>query len=123
MNRKTKFLVSFLSACVAAFVWIVAWQPSRPGAVPAATPSAAAAADDAGIVIVIRADGLVEMDGASLDLAQLREKLSAEARFTEDRPIRIRATGSVPYKHVTDVLQICSDASLRDILFSGSPTI
>ena len=70
------------------------------------------------IIINVLPDGEVRVEGASVDLTQLHDKLAAIAKQFENQPVRIRGDGKVPYQRIVEVIDTCQKAGICNISFA-----
>ena len=70
------------------------------------------------IIINVLPDGEIRVEGASVDLIQLHEKLAAIAKQFENQPVRIRGDGKVPYQRIVEVIDTCQKAGIWNISFA-----
>jgi len=70
------------------------------------------------IIINILADGSVKVEGSSVTLIQLREKLSAVAKQYKNQPVRIRGDGNVNYQRIVEVIDTCQKSGIWNISFA-----
>ena len=70
------------------------------------------------IIINVLPDGELRVEGASVDLTQLHEKLAAIAKQFENQPGRIRGDGKVPYQRIVEVIDTCQKAGIWNISFA-----
>lgn len=87
---------------------------------PVVLPAAAAsleqaAAADAPLVIGIDKDGRFYLDGATVTLTALRERLHREAAASPGRPVRIDGDRRAAYQHIVHVLDLCQFEGLTNI--------
>jgi biopolymer transport protein ExbD len=85
-----------------------------------ATLVAADAAPDP-LVIGLDARGQVFIDGQALSLAQLHERLRAEALKQPPRPIRIDGDRRTAYQHVVSVMDLAQFEGLRHVSLRTRP--
>jgi biopolymer transport protein ExbD len=103
--------------------FIVTWQFSRSEtelnvSVPTAEEGAELTRPKGEIIINVLSDGVIRVEGATVDLAQLHDKLSAIARQFENQPVRIRGDGSVAYQRIVEVIDTCQKAGIWNISFA-----
>ena len=79
------------------------------------------------IIVNVRDNGVITIDGQQYTESDLRERLNSIARAYEDpttgksrQPIRIRGAGQVEYERVLEVVDLCKEAGIWNISFSGS---
>jgi biopolymer transport protein ExbD len=70
------------------------------------------------IIINVLSDGAIRVEGLTMDLPQLLNKLSAIARQFENQPVRIRGDGSVAYQRIVEVIDTCQKAGIWNISFA-----
>ena len=70
------------------------------------------------IIINLKQDGTVELERATLSLAQLQQKLSDISNVFPDQAVILRGAEDVEYKHVVEVLDVCRAAKLTNIAFA-----
>ena len=70
------------------------------------------------IYINVLADGSIKVEGNSVDLPALLEKLSSIAAQFENQPVRIRGDGGVAYQRIVEVIDTCQKAGIWNISFA-----
>jgi len=70
------------------------------------------------IIINVLTDGALRVEGASVDLIQLHDKLSAIAKQFKNQPVRIRGDGKVAYQRIVEVIDTCQKAGIWNISFA-----
>src|SRR5471030_842783 len=70
------------------------------------------------VIINLKSDGTVELERATLTLAQLQQKLSEIQQVFPDQAVILRGSENVAYKHVVEVLDACRAAKLTNIAFA-----
>jgi biopolymer transport protein ExbD len=103
--------------------FIVTWQFSRSEtelevAVPTAEEGSETDRQKGEIIINVLSDGAIRVEGLTMDLPQLLNKLSAIARQFENQPVRIRGDGSVAYQRIVEVIDTCQKAGIWNISFA-----
>jgi biopolymer transport protein ExbD len=103
--------------------FIVTWQFTRSEtelsvSVPTAEEGADPSRQRGEIIINVLADGTIRVEGLTVDLDQLRDKLSAIARQFENQPVRIRGDGGVAYQRIVEVIDTCQKAGIWNISFA-----
>jgi len=103
--------------------FIVTWQFTKSEtelsvSVPTAQEGADPERQRGEIVINILADGSIKIEGGTVDLAQLLEKLASISAQFKDQPVRIRGDGGVSYQRVVEVIDICTKAGIWNISFA-----
>jgi biopolymer transport protein TolR len=67
------------------------------------------------LVIIIRADGAVQLDGAPTAVSELIGELTPLLSADPDRPVHVRADKSVPYGRVAEVMAAVQKAGAKKI--------
>lgn len=103
--------------------FIVTWQFSRSEtelnvSVPTAEEGAELNRPKGEIIINVLPDKTIRVEGLTVDLTQLLDKLSAIARQFENQPVRIRGDGKVPYQRIVEVIDTCQKAGIWNISFA-----
>lgn len=103
--------------------FIVTWQFSRSEtelnvSVPTAEEGSELNRPKGEIIINVLSDGIIRVEGNTVDLGQLREKLAAIARQFENQPVRIRGDGKVEYQRIVEVIDTCQKAGIWNISFA-----
>ncbi len=103
--------------------FIVTWQFTRSEtelsvSVPTAQEGAEPERQRGEIVINILADGTIRIEGTTVDLPQLLEKLASIAAQFENQPVRIRGDGGVEYQRIVEVIDTCQKAGIWNISFA-----
>ena len=103
--------------------FIVTWQYTRAEtelsvSVPTAQEGADPQRQIGEIVINILADNTIRVEGTTVDLEQLLDKLSKIAKEYENQPVRIRGDGGVQYQRIVEVIDTCQKAGIWNISFA-----
>ena len=103
--------------------FIVTWQFTRSEtelsvSVPTAQEGAEPERQRGEIVINILSDNTIRIEGTTVDLAQLLEKLAKIAGQFENQPVRIRGDGAVAYQRIVEVIDTCQKAGIWNISFA-----
>lgn len=103
--------------------FIVTWKFSRSEtelnvSVPTAEEGSELTRPKGEIIINVLADGVIRVEGVTVDLPQLRDKLAAIARQFENQPVRIRGDGGVAYQRIVEVIDTCQKAGIWNISFA-----
>jgi biopolymer transport protein ExbD len=103
--------------------FIISWQFSQSEtelnvAVPTAQEGAEPERMRGEIIINVLAEGLIRVEGVTVDRQQLFEKLSKIAKQYESQPVRIRGDGDVPYQRIVEVIDTCQKAGIWNISFA-----
>jgi biopolymer transport protein ExbD len=85
-------------------------------AVPANPDDAALEKD--GLVINVKADGGIVMEGDQLTLDGLLELLKERAKRNQDQAVRIRGDAAVEYQRIVEVIDACQKAGLWKTSFA-----
>lgn len=70
------------------------------------------------ILVNVRADGTVVVEGKQLSLEQLQEKLTGVVKIYKDQPIRLRGDGNVMYQKMVQIIDACRKAGVWNISFA-----
>ena len=103
--------------------FIISWQFSRSEtelnvSVPTAQEGAEPERQRGEIIINVLPDGTIRVEGATVDLSQLRDKLADIAKQFENQPVRIRGDGNVAYQRIVEVIDTCQKAGIWNISFA-----
>lgn len=103
--------------------FIVTWQFTRSEtelnvSVPTAEEGSELNRPKGEIIINILGDGVIRVEGITVDLVQLHEKLAAIAKQFENQPVRIRGDGKVAYQRIVEVIDTCQKAGIWNISFA-----
>lgn len=103
--------------------FIISWQFSRSEtelsvSVPTAEEGAEPERQRGEIIINVLSDGILRVEGVTVDLSQLHEKLAAIAQQFENQPVRIRGDGNVAYQRIVEVIDTCQKAGIWNISFA-----
>lgn len=103
--------------------FIVTWQFSRSEtelnvSVPTAEEGSELNRPRGEIIINVLATGVIRVEGGTVELPQLHEKLAAIARQFENQPVRIRGDGGVAYQRIVEVIDTCQKAGIWNISFA-----
>lgn len=103
--------------------FIVTWQFSRSEtelnvSVPTAEEGSELNRPKGEIIINVLPDGVIRVEGSTVDLPQLLDKLSAIARQFKNQPVRIRGDGSVDFQRIVEVIDTCEKAGIWNISFA-----
>ena len=78
------------------------------------------------IIVNVRENGIITIDGQEYAEDDLRTRLNSIAEAYKDaetgksrQPIRIRGAGKVDYERVLEVVDLCKEAGIWNISFSG----
>ena len=103
--------------------FIISYQFSRSEtelkvAVPTAQEGAEPERQRGEIIINVLTDGTLRVEGATVDFAQLHDKLAAIAKQFKNQPVRIRGDGKVAYQRIVEVIDTCQKAGIWNISFA-----
>lgn len=103
--------------------FIISWQFTRSEtelnvSVPTAQEGADPNRQRGEIIINILADGSIRVEGISVDLAKLSQKLAPIAVQFKNQPVRIRGDGNVPYQRIVEVIDTCQKSGIWNISFA-----
>lgn len=111
--------------------FIVTWQFSRTEMdLKVSVPTSSQGANDkkrplGEIIINIRNNGDLVVNGQILEETQLQSKLENIAKAHEDpktgksfQPVRLRGAGEVPYQRMVEVIDLCQKAGIWNISFA-----
>jgi len=91
--------------------------------IPVASDAAVPELVDGRVVINIYIDGTVkDVDGNTLTIPQLRERVSRAKSQNANTRIHLRAHKGVPYKHIQEVSQASAQAGVPTVIFSTYQT-
>ena len=103
--------------------FIVTWQFTRSEtelsvSVPTAEEGADPQRQRGEIVINILSDNSIRVEGLTVSLSQLQQKLSLIAQQHENQPVRIRGDGAVAYQRIVEVIDTCQKSGIWNISFA-----
>jgi biopolymer transport protein ExbD len=103
--------------------FITSWQYSKSEtelnvSVPTAQEGADPDRQRGEIIINILPDSTIRVEGITVDLEQLRGKLTAIAKQYQNQPVRIRGDGDVPYQRIVEVIDTCQKSGIWNISFA-----
>lgn len=103
--------------------FIVSWQFTRSEtelsvSVPTAQEGAEPERQRGEIVINILSDRTLKVEGNTVDLDALLNKLSSIAAQFKNQPVRIRGDGKVDYQRIVEVIDTCQKAGIWNISFA-----
>lgn len=103
--------------------FITSWQYSKSEtelnvSVPTAQEGADPDRQRGEIIINILPDSTIRVEGITVDLEQLRGKLTAIAKQYRNQPVRIRGDGDVPYQRIVEVIDTCQKSGIWNISFA-----
>jgi biopolymer transport protein ExbD len=103
--------------------FIVTWQFSRSETeLKISVPSSQEGADPkrvlGEIIVNVRANGEVVVEGQVMSQDQLKQKLSAIARQHQNQPVRLRGDSKAEYQMMVEVIDTCQKAGIWNISFA-----
>lgn len=103
--------------------FIVTWQFSRSETeMKISVPSSEEGADPkrviGEIIVNVRADGEVIVDGQVMSQAKLKEKLAAIVSQHKNQPVRLRGDAKTEYQTIVEVIDTCQKAGIWNISFA-----
>ena len=103
--------------------FIVTWQFTRSEtelnvSVPTAEEGSELNRPKGEIIINVLPDGTIRVEGLTVNLPQLHEKLAAIAKQYENQPVRIRGDAKAEYQHIVEVIDTCQKAGIWNISFA-----
>lgn len=103
--------------------FIISWQFTKSEtelnvSVPTAKEGAEPDRARGEIIINVLGDGTLRVEGLTVDLLQLRDKLSKIAKQYENQPVRIRGDGGVAYQRIVEVIDTCQESGIWNISFA-----
>ena len=73
------------------------------------------------IVVMVLADGNVMMDGQTISLAELEQRLTKIIQETPNQAVRLRGDGDIPYQRMMAVIDVCQRAKAWNIAMGQAP--
>jgi biopolymer transport protein ExbD len=70
------------------------------------------------IIVNVRANGDVVVEGQTMSQEQLRTKLTAIAKLHENQPIRLRGDNATDYQTIVTVIDTCQKSGIWNISFA-----
>jgi biopolymer transport protein ExbD len=103
--------------------FIVTWQYTRSEtelsvSVPTAEEGADPSRQRGEIIINILADGSIRVEGTTVDLSQLYDRLMPIAKQFPNQPVRLRGDSQVIYQKMVEVIDTCQKAGIWNISFA-----
>ncbi len=104
--------------------FIISWQFSQSEtelnvSVPTAEEGTDSEQQRGEIIINILADLSIRVEGRTVTLPELQEKLTALAKDYKNQPVRLRGDATVPYQRMVDVIDTCQKAGIWNISFAS----
>ena len=103
--------------------FIVTWQFSRSETeMKISVPSSQEGADPkrvlGEIIVNVRVNGEVVVEGQVMSQAQLKQKLSAIAKQHQNQPVRLRGDSKAEYPTIVEVIDTCPKAGIWNMSFA-----
>lgn len=104
--------------------FIISWQFSQSEtelnvSVPTAEEGTDSEQQRGEIIINILADLSIRVEGRTVTLPELQEKLTSLAKDYKNQPVRLRGDATVPYQRMVDVIDTCQKAGIWNISFAS----
>jgi len=104
--------------------FIISWQFSQSEtelnvSVPTAEEGADPDRQRGELIINVLADLSIRVEGRTVTLEELREKLTSLAKDYKDQPVRLRGDSTVPYQRIVNVIDTCQKAGIWNISFAS----
>ncbi len=103
--------------------FIVTWQFSRSETeMKISVPSSEEGADPkrvrGEIIVNVRKNGEVVVEGRTLTRDQLRNRLERVAQVYENQPIRLRGDSDCTYQTIVEIIDVCQKSGIWNISFA-----
>ncbi len=103
--------------------FIISWQYNKAEtelnvSVPTATEGADPTQMRGEIIINVFADGVIRVEGQTMDRNQLFEKLSKVAKQYNNQPVRLRGDGDATFQKMVEIIDTCQKAGIWNISFA-----
>lgn len=103
--------------------FIVTWQFSRSETeMKISVPSSQEGADPkrvlGEIIVNVRVNGEVVVEGQVMTQPQLKQKLAAIAKQHQNQPVRLRGDSKAEYQTIVEVIDTCQKAGIWNISFA-----
>jgi biopolymer transport protein ExbD len=104
--------------------FIISWQFSQSEtelnvSVPTAEEGTDSEQQRGEIIINILTDLSIRVEGRTVTLPELQEKLTSLAKDYKNQPVRLRGDATVPYQRMVDVIDTCQKAGIWNISFAS----
>lgn len=104
--------------------FIISWQFSQSEtelnvSVPTAEEGADPDRQRGELIINVLEDLSIRVEGRTVTLPELQEKLTSLAKDYKDQPVRLRGDASVPYQRIVNVIDTCQKAGIWNISFAS----
>ncbi len=70
------------------------------------------------ILINVRADGTIVVEGKEVSREQLFDRLSAISKIYKNQPVRLRADSECIYQMIVEIIDVCQKAGIWNISFA-----
>jgi len=70
------------------------------------------------VILNVKSDGTVVMNRRTMDMDELKNTLTEIAKLYPDQAIVLRGDQSVDFKHIVQVLDICTAANITNVAFA-----
>jgi len=97
----------------------LAEKPVMKGSVPGKPEDVASAKPE--VIINVKADGGIIVEGKKFTLDELQQKLKAVFKADKDQPVRIRGDRDTTYQRIVEVIDVCQKEGLWQISFATAP--
>lgn len=71
------------------------------------------------MLINVRTDGTVVVEGGVLTREELSERLTNIARIYKNQPVRLRGDANCPYQTIVEIIDLCQKAGIYNISFAA----
>lgn len=104
--------------------FIISWQFSQSEtelnvSVPTAEEGTDSDRQRGEIIVNILADLSLRVEGKTVTLPELEQKLVSLVKDYKDQPVRLRGDATVPYQRMVDVIDTCQKAGIWNISFAS----
>ncbi len=70
------------------------------------------------IIINVREEGEIYINGEEIDQEALYNKMAAIARVDANQPVRVRGDATTPFQHIVRVMDTCTRAGISRVSFA-----
>ena len=104
--------------------FIISWQFSQSEtelnvSVPTAEQGSESDRQRGELIINVLADLSIRVEGRTVTLPELQEKLTSLVKDYKDQPVRLRGDSNVPYQRIVNVIDTCQKAGIWNISFAS----
>jgi biopolymer transport protein ExbD len=71
------------------------------------------------MLINVRTDGTVVVEGGVLTREELSERLTNISRIYKNQPVRLRGDANCPYQTIVEIIDLCQKAGIYNISFAA----